>query len=267
MTNKANKFNFDQDTEQLLFHKATPTILHDGAQFEGMALTILQTEKIVNNQEVSHVKPADIIAIHQMHLGAHYVSDHYQHFNFQNLKELHEITGHGDAPNPGQLRTGKGGVNTNRGVFYPPEVNPGVAGETFNKLLTTTELDAESKAAKIFCFLSRSQLFNDTNKRTALLAANIPLLQQGAGVFYIPEIAMDTFLHMLGDYYYSDDDRLIVEVLKKIAISDFDGKTFYEPDHQTVAYAEMYEKMLKQFKGLGAKGLLGKEKYLELITK
>lgn len=68
--------------------------------------------------------------------------------------------------------------------------------------------------------MSRAQLFDDTNKRTAVLAANVPLLKEGSGVFYIPESAMENTLNLMSDFYHSNDNRLLVAVLDDIAVSD-----------------------------------------------
>ncbi len=258
------KYSFDKSTEELLFRNSIPSILHDGAQFENIPLTLLQTKDIVDNNPVSGIRPADVVTVHNMHKGAQFILDNYEHFDFDSLLKLHSYTGADDVKNPGELRNGKGIVQTTKGEFIPPKVSKEDAEREFNHLLNTSELDAETKATKLFSHLSRAQLFNDTNKRTAVLTANVPLLKEGAGVFYIPEPAMENTLQLMGDYYWSNDDRLITEVLKEIAITDFDGKTFYDARHQYYEYADEHKKKLNLFKGLNAKGLLGKEKVQEL---
>lgn len=266
MVYQTKQFHFDLETEQLLFRKSTPTILHDGAQFEGMPITLLQTEAIANNDYITGVRPMEIVTLHRMHEGAQFVANNYQNFDFKNLLALHKIVGTGDALNPGMLRTGMGGVNTDKGVFIPDKVDPELVEKHFNAIMNNRDLTPEDRAAKIFTYLSRSQIFNDTNKRTALLTANVPLLQEGAGVFYIPEPAMDNILHMMGNFYYSNDDRLLVATLKNIAVTDYDGKTFYDPSHQNEEYAHEYMHHLNAFKGLGSKGILGKEVVKKLTS-
>ncbi|WP_419153707.1 Fic family protein [Weissella viridescens] len=259
-----NKFKFDQQTEELLYKKSIPNILHDGAQFEDIPITLLQTQEIVNNSPINGIKPDDVVTVHNMHMGAKYVLEHYKDFDFENLKELHAYTGADDTVNAGQLRKGVGAVQTTRGEFTPDRVYEQLAQENFENLLNDPQLDGDTKAAKVFSSLSRAQLFNDTNKRTAVLAANIPLLREGAGVFYIPEPAMENTLQLMSDYYWNNDDRLLVAVLKDVAINDYDGKTFYDPKHDYYEYADEYKKHINLFKGLNAKGILGKEKVQEL---
>lgn len=257
-------FAFDQRTEEKLFNKATPQILHDGVQFEGLLLTQLQTEQIANNELVSGVRPSDLIIVHDMHKGAKFVAENYHAFGFDELKALHALIGRDDAPFPGKLRTSEGRVNTPKGDFIPPRINPSEEAKHFNGLLNSTEMAPETKAVELFTYLSRTQLFGDTNKRTAVLVANVPLLQAGAGVFYIPETIMENTMSLMSDYYWSNDNRLVNAVLKEVAISDYDGKSFYDEAHQEYEYADKYRKRLNLFKAMGPKGLLGKEKYNEL---
>ncbi|MDR3190133.1 MAG: Fic family protein [Lactobacillaceae bacterium] len=260
------QYKFDKKIEEMLFKKSIPQILHDGVQFENLLITLLQTQQIVNNEKISGISTSDMLVVHDMHKGAEYILNEYADFDFEKLKVLHSITGRDDAFNPGQLRTSAGGFNTTKGTFTPDAVEPAAVEKYFNQLLADTELTPEAKASKIFTYLSRAQLFNDTNKRTAVLAANVPLLQHGAGVFYIPEAAMENVLHLMGEFYHSNDDRVLVAVLMELAISDFDGKTYYAPEHQAYEYANEHQTLINTFKGLGAKGLLGKQRVEQLLA-
>lgn len=254
-----NKFSFDKRAEEMLFKNSVPQILHDGAQFEGLPLTILQTEQIVNNDVLSGIKASDVETMRNMHRGAQYVLDNYEAFDFDNLKALHAIVGRDEVLNAGELRSGKGGVNTKRGLFVPDLVNETDNRVQVESLINRQDLPAQTRASELFSYLSRAQLFDDTNKRTAVLAANVPLLKEGSGVFYIPEPAMDNTLNLMSDFYHSNDNRLLVAVLDDIAVSDYDGKTFYDPEHRVPEYDEFYRKRISTFKGLGPKGLFGKE--------
>lgn len=254
-----NKYNFDTRAEEILFKNAIPQILHNGAQFENLSLTILQTEQIVNNDVLTSVKGSDVETMRNMLRGAQYILANYANFDFDNLKKLHSIVGQNEVLRAGELRIGLGGVNTKRGLFTPDPVDELQDCSRFESLVNHQDLPAQTRASELFSYLSRAQLFDDTNKRTALLAANVPLLKEGSGVFYIPEPAMENTLNLMSDFYNSNDNRLLIAVLSDIAVSDYDGKTFYAPEHQFYEYGEEYRKHINTFKGLGPKGLLGKE--------
>jgi hypothetical protein len=55
--------------------------------------------------------------------------------------------------------------------------------------------------------LSRRQIFNDGNKRAAMLAANKTMIAGGAGIISVPPSKIGNFVQCLTDYYRSNDMR------------------------------------------------------------
>lgn len=51
----------------------------------------------------------------------------------------------------------------------------------------------------------RQQMFWDGNKRSATLAANKLMIENGAGLIAVPEDKYPIFLKKISDYYYSSD--------------------------------------------------------------
>lgn len=78
--------------------------------------------------------------------------------------------------------------------------------------------DNELKALKYFCFITRTQMFIDGNKRVAQLMANKILIQNDIGIFQIPIEKLEDFKEMLLVFYESGDDREIIEFMKKYCI-------------------------------------------------
>ena len=54
-------------------------------------------------------------------------------------------------------------------------------------------------------YLMRTQPFYDGNKRTAMIAANQIMIQNGKGIISIPIEQQVTFREMLIDFYETDD--------------------------------------------------------------
>ena len=54
-------------------------------------------------------------------------------------------------------------------------------------------------------YLSRRQIFNDGNKRVAMLAANHVMIKNGAGVISVPPSKLGEFIKYLTDFYKSND--------------------------------------------------------------
>lgn len=63
--------------------------------------------------------------------------------------------------------------------------------------------DAVARALECFCYIAKSQLFLDGNKRVAQLLANKVLIENGVGVFQIPVEYCDNFKELLVRYYES----------------------------------------------------------------
>ena len=64
-------------------------------------------------------------------------------------------------------------------------------------------------ALEMFCFIARSQMFLDGNKRAAQLMCNKVMMENDIGIFSVPYDKIDTFKGLLVDYYESDNsDKL-----------------------------------------------------------
>ena len=89
--------------------------------------------------------------------------------------------------------------------YYPP-LPP--ARDNLDAAIGTIVKDKTVNGAlELFCFVCKSQLFNDGNKRTATLFANLFMLQNGLGILSIPVDKKLEFYDALTDYY--EDDRNI----------------------------------------------------------
>ena len=78
--------------------------------------------------------------------------------------------------------------------------------------------DPELKALKYFCYITRTQMFIDGNKRVAQLMANKILIQNNIGNFPIPIEKLETFKEMLIQFYESGNDRKLISLMKEYCI-------------------------------------------------
>ncbi|WP_415447265.1 Fic family protein [Bifidobacterium aquikefiri] len=70
---------------------------------------------------------------------------------------------------------------------------------------TSLHHDPEQRAIDLFLAVSRGQWFQDGNKRTALLVANLCLINAGSGVFSVTPSLKHDFIHELVSYDESDN--------------------------------------------------------------
>ena len=78
--------------------------------------------------------------------------------------------------------------------------------------------DVELRALKYFCYIARTQMFIDGNKRVAQLMANKVLIENNVGIFQIPIEKLEEFKGMLIEFYETGDDRKIVGFMREFCI-------------------------------------------------
>ena len=78
--------------------------------------------------------------------------------------------------------------------------------------------DVELKALKYFCYIARTQMFIDGNKRVAQLMANKVLIENNIGILQIPIERLEKFKEVLIKFYESGDDGEIVAFMKEYCI-------------------------------------------------
>ena len=65
-------------------------------------------------------------------------------------------------------------------------------------------------AIELALYVMRTQIFNDGNKRTAIIFANHYLVAHGAGLMVVPESIVPEFKQLLAQYYEGTDDTIAV---------------------------------------------------------
>ena len=61
----------------------------------------------------------------------------------------------------------------------------------------------------MFCFVARTQMFLDGNKRVAQLMCNKIMMQSDVGIFSVPYDEIDRFKELLVDYYETNNSEKI----------------------------------------------------------
>lgn len=119
------------------------------------------------------------------------------------LCELNRIVnGRGVSDEPGRVRSS---VVTISGTDYVPEIpDPYTVNNTIRDIVEQKKTYIE-RGLDLYCYLMRTQVFLDGNKRSANLLCNQFLLRHGQGIFSIRPERNDEFLKKLVSYYESGD--------------------------------------------------------------
>ena len=76
-------------------------------------------------------------------------------------------------------------------------------------------------AIELALYVMKTQIFNDGNKRTAIIFANHYLVAHGAGLMVVPESIVPEFKQLLVRYYEDIDVKSIKDFLKNQCYKSF----------------------------------------------
>ena len=220
-----DKYNLSLKENIFLAKKVLVAQIHNLSRFENCQTTLLQTEQIINGQNVASASLGDIQTILNLKRAYQYVMRHISDglpVDIPLLKKINSIVAQEDSLVPGDFRTGTVGVTLVDGSRHTPpamsEVDvQNLLGQIENRSNSTTETAIRSMLA-----FMRQQIFWDGNKRTATLFANALLIEKGCGILEISELQMPEFNTKLSDFYRSGDDTDVATYLYQNCIFGID---------------------------------------------
>ena len=161
--------------------------IYDQAVLEGVATTFPQTEDILENGIVSGVSASDVQKILNLKHAWEFILDKdvvSYPTDYSILCHIAKLVNEGFYQDGGRIRgvpVAIGGTS-----YIPPLPIESIVKETLEELLSSTA-PAEETAIALCLYCMKAQIFNDGNKRAAVIFANHYLISQGAGMLIIPE--------------------------------------------------------------------------------
>ena len=134
--------------------------------------------------------------------------------NIMLLREYNKVVGELLFRNNGEIRTFPVQIG---GTSWEPELPNSAAIIADIQEIDSID-DIELKALKFFCFVARTQMFIDGNKRVAQLIANKILIENDIGIFQIPIEKLEQFKFLLIGFYETADDTAIIDFMKEFCI-------------------------------------------------
>lgn len=196
--------------------------IYDQAVLEGVATSFPQTEDIIENGKVNGVTATDVQKILNLKHAWEFILDPdvlCYPSDYSILCHIAKLVNEGFFSDGGRIR---GVPVTIGGTHYvPPLPIESVVQERLESILQM-DCPADEKAIRLCLYCMKTQIFNDGNKRTAVIFANHFLISHGGGMLIIPEKEVPTFKRLLIAYYEDRNRTEIVAFMKKQCVRTFD---------------------------------------------
>ena len=188
--------------------------IYDQAILEGVATSFPQTEDIIDNGNVNGMTATDVQKILNLKHAWEFILDKdviQCDSNYSILCHIAKLVNEGFYHDGGRIR----GVPVTIGgtSYVPPLPIETVVMERLQEIIQKSEQSIDA-AIKLCLYCMKTQIFNDGNKRTAVIFANHYLISQGGGLIVIPEKEVSAFKKMLVVYYEGKDNEEIIEFMK-----------------------------------------------------
>ena len=201
-----DKYALTRDEEDNLIEKNFAQLVYMAGKYEHLSTTLLDTQAILEDLSVAHVKPSEIQVVLNLKDAYRYAASfqRLEDINFSVLLKINLLIKGAGAAEAGQIRTQDVIVPLSNETYQPVIPNKEQAEkdvqEIFQGETTTTD-----KALTLMLWLSRTQLFMDGNKRTAIVAANVLMFADKRGLITVPENKMHWYSWQLQKYYKNGD--------------------------------------------------------------
>ena len=188
--------------------------IYSQAVLEGVATSFPQTEEIIDNGIVHGVAASDVQKILNLKHAWEFILDNDVigcESNYHLLCHIAGLVNEGFYRDGGRIRgvpVTIGGTN-----YIPPLPVEADVMEHIDEIITRKE-DIIHNAIELCLYTMKTQIFNDGNKRAAVIFANHYLISKGKGFIAIHEEDVPEFKKLLVAYYENKDTGEIYEFLK-----------------------------------------------------
>lgn len=188
--------------------------IYDQAILEGIATTFSDIETIIENGKVSGMTATDVQKILNLKHAWEFIMDKdavASKTSYSILCYIAGLVNEGFYTYGGRIRSVP--VSIGGTTYFPPMPIEFVVEEKIEEILNKKEEPADI-AIELCLYCMKRQIFNDGNKRAAVIFANHFLISKGAGLLVIPWNRVPDFKKLLVLYYEDRDNGEILEFMK-----------------------------------------------------
>lgn len=198
-----DKFNMTLEDNIFFAKRKLVDNIYKSANLEGIAVTFADTYSFVNNVNTGNISIDDMLKLKGLKDAWEYTLNHIdEDLTTEFIKKIHFEICKGQNVEPlGEYRNvGVGITGTTWKPKLPSECD--YDNELANILKNTNKLE---RCIELFCWIQRSQMFKDGNKRVSNLVANKEMIRNGQGIISVPVEKIGEYLSKLINYYETND--------------------------------------------------------------
>lgn len=188
--------------------------IYDQAILEGVTTTFPQTEDIFDNGQVNGMTATDVQKILNLKHAWEFILDKdviQCDSNYYIVSHIAKLVNEGFYNDGGRIR----GVPVTIGgtSYISPLPRETIVKENIQEIIQRNEESIDA-AIRLCLYCMKTQIFNDGNKRAAVIFANHYLISQGGGLIVIPEKEVHEFKKILVAYYEGRQNEEIFAFMK-----------------------------------------------------
>lgn len=207
-----NKFNMTKEDNIFFAKRKLIDNIYKSAILEGIAVTFADTYSFMNNVNTGNISIDDMLKLKGLKDAWEYVLNTIdEELTIDYIKKIHFQVCKGQNIFPlGDFRDkGVGVTGTSWRPKLPIECN--YENELKDIMSISNDLD---RCISLFCWIQRSQMFLDGNKRVANLVANKEMIRYGQGIIAVPVEKIGEYFVLLINYYETNDMTCIKEWIR-----------------------------------------------------
>ena len=202
-----NKYHMTKDDNIFFAKRKLIDNIYKSANLEGIAVTFADTVSFINNINTGKISVDDMLKLKGLKDAWEFVLNTVdEELTTDYIKKVHFEICKGQGVTPlGEYRDKGVGIT---GTSWRPKHTCECDYESELKKLMNNEHELE-RCIDLFCWIQRSQMFIDGNKRVANLVANKEMIKNGQGIIAVPvEKIGDYFIYLIEYYETNDNTKL-----------------------------------------------------------
>lgn len=198
-----SKYNMSKEDNIFFAERKLVDNLYKSANLEGIAVTFADTMAFINNVNTGKISVDNMLKLKGLKDSWELVLNEVdEELTMDYIKKIHFQVCKGQSVEPlGEYRDKGVGIT---GTSWRPKLPSECDYEKELNEIKAIENPLE-RCITLFCWIQRSQMFTDGNKRVANLIANKEMIKYGQGIIAVPVEKIGDYFTVLIKYYETND--------------------------------------------------------------